>query len=58
MTADKQTFFDDFSDEHFCETCDDLGNRLRNLLPERLLDDLKSDGFESRMRPVKKCGQR
>jgi hypothetical protein len=24
----RRTFLNDFSDEHFCETCDDLGNRL------------------------------
>ena len=36
----RQTFFHNFSDEDLGEACNDLRNRLRDLLPSGLLDDL------------------
>ena len=48
-TADEHTFLNDFSDEHFRETCDDLGYRLGDLLSKSLLYDLENCGFECRI---------
>jgi hypothetical protein len=44
--VEARTFLDNFSNEHFGETCHDLGDGLGDLLAERLLDDLEDYEFE------------